>query len=333
MNAHTPSYPAVSIVMPLYNKEREVGRAVRSVLDQTFADYELVVVDDGSTDNGPQVVAGCDDPRVRMIRQENAGVSAARNRGIDLARADLVAFLDADDEWLPEFLETIARLRAKFLTCRVFATSYFMRENNSRPLPAMVKGLTAVPWEGVLEDYFTLASHSDPPLCSSAVAVDKSALSAIGGFPAGIRSGEDLLTWARLAVKFPIAYSRYQGAVFWMPQDVASRPGRFVGNEEDMVGRELALLLASASPSHRHGLQKYIGRWHEMRAVIALQRNQRRDCLRELSNIFGSSRLTGKHAFIALLVCLPGTLPCNVYHWLKGVRNTRLSGGMTNGAP
>jgi glycosyltransferase involved in cell wall biosynthesis len=290
-------------------------------------------VDDGSTDNGPDVAAAFKDPRIRMIRQNNGGVSVARNRGIAGARADLIAFLDADDEWLPEFLETILRLRANFPLCRVFATSYLIREKDGPTLPAVVNGLPSVQWEGILDDYFLLASMSDPPLFSSAIMVEKSALEVVGGFPPDIRSGEDLLTWARLAVKFSIAYSRYHGAVFWMPEDIRSRPGRFIANEEDIVGKELALLLATAPPLHRRGLRKYLARWHEMRAVIALQRNRHCDCLHELCNISGYSKLTGKQALIALLACVPGKFPGRVYRWLKGVRSTLPARGTTNGAP
>src|ERR671936_1110009 len=115
--------PAVSVVIPLYNKERDVGRAVASVLAQTFADFEVVVVDDGSTDGGPRVVAAFPDPRIRLVSQVNAGAAAARNRGTACARAGLVAFLDADDQWEPAFLETVIGLRSRFQSCEVFANS------------------------------------------------------------------------------------------------------------------------------------------------------------------------------------------------------------------
>jgi hypothetical protein len=93
-----------SVIIPLYNKAPYIQRALDSVLAQTFRDFELIVVDDGSTDGGAEIVARCSDPQVRIIRQSNAGPGAARNRGLSAAQGELVAFLDADDEWLPEFL-------------------------------------------------------------------------------------------------------------------------------------------------------------------------------------------------------------------------------------
>jgi glycosyltransferase involved in cell wall biosynthesis len=96
--------PQVSVIIPLYNKGLYIRRALDSVFAQTFDDYEVIVVDDGSTDDGPQQVMADSDLRLRLISQSNAGPGAARNRGISEAKGEYVAFLDADDEWLPEYL-------------------------------------------------------------------------------------------------------------------------------------------------------------------------------------------------------------------------------------
>ena len=97
-----PATPRISVVIPLYNKQAYVERAVASVLQSGYPAHEVIVVDDGSTDEGPRRVSAMGDPRVRVIKQPNAGVSAARNRGISAATGDYVAFLDADDYWTPE---------------------------------------------------------------------------------------------------------------------------------------------------------------------------------------------------------------------------------------
>jgi glycosyltransferase involved in cell wall biosynthesis len=94
----------VSIIIPLYNKGAFIDRALASIAAQTFSDYEVIVVDDGSSDDGPGNVEQQTDPRIQLIRQANAGPGAARNRGLQDARGEFIAFLDADDEWLPDFL-------------------------------------------------------------------------------------------------------------------------------------------------------------------------------------------------------------------------------------
>ena len=95
--------PRVSIVMPTYNRKDTIRRAIDSVLQQRFADWELLIVDDGSTDGTKELVAGID-PRVRVIVQENRGVAGARNRALAEVRGGLVAFLDSDDAWTPHHL-------------------------------------------------------------------------------------------------------------------------------------------------------------------------------------------------------------------------------------
>lgn len=102
------SMPRVSVVMPMFNAVSFLARSVGSLEHQTVADWELIVIDDGSTDGSADwIAARADGERIRLIQQRNAGVSAARNRGIEAARGDYIAFLDADDEWDPEFLSSM----------------------------------------------------------------------------------------------------------------------------------------------------------------------------------------------------------------------------------
>lgn len=97
--------PPVSVIIPLYNKARTVAATLASIAAQTWPDFEAIVVDDGSTDQSPALVEAFPDPRFRLLRQANAGPGAARNRGLAEARGQWAAFLDADDEWLPDYLE------------------------------------------------------------------------------------------------------------------------------------------------------------------------------------------------------------------------------------
>ena len=118
--------PRVSVVIPLYNKAPYVQRCLASVAAQTLADFEVLVVDDGSTDDGAAIVRSFPDPRVTLIQQANAGPGAARNRGIDAARGSIIAFLDADDEWLPEYLQRgVAALEAAGDSVAFCVSGYF----------------------------------------------------------------------------------------------------------------------------------------------------------------------------------------------------------------
>lgn len=100
----------ISLVIPLYNKEDAILKTIDSVLKQTYSDFEVIVVDDGSKDNSLRVVQSIEDPRLRVIHKENGGVSSARNRGIREAKGDYIALLDGDDLWEPTFLEEQIRL-------------------------------------------------------------------------------------------------------------------------------------------------------------------------------------------------------------------------------
>ena len=124
------------------NKEQLVGkvvRAVQSVLRQTRAANEILVVDDGSSDDGAALVRALGDPRIRLFEQRNGGVSAARNRGIDECHSELVAFLDADDEWLDSHLQSIVDLHSRCPGCDLFASGYLTALSGRAPIGKRMK--------------------------------------------------------------------------------------------------------------------------------------------------------------------------------------------------
>ena len=265
----------ISVIIPLYNKESSISQALDSVLAQEWQDYEIVVVDDGSADGGVDIVRGYSDTRIRLVRQENAGVSAARNRGIEEAKGEYVAFLDADDVWMPGFLSEIRALQAEYPECRAQATNYIFNSNGMKS-PTILRKIPFRGESGVLKNYFEVASCSHPPVWTSAVCIERKLLQEIGGFPVGIKSGEDLLTWARVAVRTDWAYSMKGMAQYNFDQvSIKDAPTR-IPEEIDVVGAELKALWLK-NPG-KVGLKFYLSLWHKMRSSMYMRLGYRKEC-------------------------------------------------------
>jgi glycosyltransferase involved in cell wall biosynthesis len=138
----------ISIIIPLYNKAGCVARAIDSILAQTFQDFEVIIVDDGSTDNGPSIIKGYDDQRLRLIQQPNAGPGAARNRGVKEANSEIVAFLDADDEFLDEFLERSLENLTNHPDCALSVVNHYRSDEKqlASEMPPCNIGIETGPW-------------------------------------------------------------------------------------------------------------------------------------------------------------------------------------------
>ncbi|MEJ8741351.1 glycosyltransferase family 2 protein [Phocaeicola sp. HCN-6420] len=271
----------ISIVIPLYNKEQSITSTLQTVLKQTFQDFEIIIVDDGSTDHSVEEVNKVVDPRIRLIQQPNAGVSSARNRGIEEAKGEYIAFLDADDEWKPEYLETQYNLTQQYLDCSVFACNYEFRDIQGNVRSTIIRKLPFTREYGVLSNYFEVASCSHPPLWTSAVMVKKDAIQSVGGFPVGIKSGEDLLTWARLACRYIIAFARTSHVIYNLGEGYNKKnlpPRR--QDKGDPVGKELVNIYKKYPKTL--GLKTYISHWHKMRASVAVRYNERRETIYEV---------------------------------------------------
>ena len=265
----------ISVIIPLYNKAGSIAQALDSVLAQEYQDFEVVVVDDGSTDGGASVVENYGDARIRLVRQENAGVSAARNRGIEEARGEYVAFLDADDVWVPGFLSEIAALQREFPQCRAQATNYVFNSNGVKS-PTILRKIPFTEERGVLTNYFEVASCSHPPVWTSAVCIERVLLQEIGGFPVGIKSGEDLLTGARVAVRTDWAYSMREMAQYNFDQVSIKEPPTRIPEEIDVVGAELKSMWRRCP--NKIGMKKYLCLWHKMRSSMYMRLGYRKKC-------------------------------------------------------
>lgn len=192
-----------SVVIPLYNKSQSIGRAIKSILEQSYNNLEIIVVDDGSTDNGANVVEDFTDPRIRLVRQNNSGVSVARNKGISIANHPLIAFLDADDIWKPWFLETIVELIKHYPEAHWYATNY-ERSDKGRKVPGFSG--TAGDFVGKIDDFFKLAID-ELPVHISSVVIRRAVLDKVGMFPTGVKYGEDQDLFCRLALHDQLIYN------------------------------------------------------------------------------------------------------------------------------
>jgi len=196
----------ISVVIPLYNKEKYIARTINSVLNQTVSAAEIIVVDDGSTDNSAREVERIIDNRIHLVRQKNAGEGAARNRGVLEATCDLIAFLDADDEWKPDFLLHIQRLFNNFPDCGMYATSFEIIDPNCNKYYPPIDGVPPAPWIGIIPNLFKMMQFGNSFFPSS-VAIPKHVYRELGGFPEGVTQGADRMMWVRMGVNFPIAFS------------------------------------------------------------------------------------------------------------------------------
>jgi glycosyltransferase involved in cell wall biosynthesis len=216
--------------VPCYNRAALLKRAVNSVLAQTLTDFELIIVDDGSTDDTAGVLRQFSDVRIRLLRNdENEGAARARNRGIQAARGEWVAFLDSDDEWLPQRLE--CQMEAMERGSTEAAVAYCPIVVHSRKGGKVSQPLRALPEGAVLDD---LLRNLRPPT-ASAFMVKRRALLEVGGFDEAMSSGHDIDLWLRLAQEGYHFSACNEALVVWHWHDqkrVSTDPGALVQGYE-----------------------------------------------------------------------------------------------------
>ncbi|AEI14044.1 glycosyl transferase family 2 [Flexistipes sinusarabici DSM 4947] len=191
-----------SVVIPLYNKEKYIAETIQSVLRQTYANFEIVVINDGSTDQSAETVKCLRDDRIRLIDQENQGVSVARNNGIKAAKNNWIAFLDGDDKWERDFLAEIKNAISLDSNFIGYATGYKKQDMQGNIYYPKLK---KIPHErGKLNNYFLSSFFGNPIITSSSICLNKALLDTnniLNLFPPNIKRGEDLDAWTKLNLK------------------------------------------------------------------------------------------------------------------------------------
>jgi len=197
--------PHFSVIIPLYNKAPYVRKTVESVLRQTFDDYELVIIDNGSNDGSSEIVASFTDPRIRIVRlEENVGVSNARNKGVSLSSSPYITFLDADDWWEPTFLEEMARLIERHPDAGIYGTGYYIVKNGKKKVAPI--GVENGFSEGDVNYCRVYAKTLCMPLTSITVSMPRAVFDEMGGFKPHLKLGEDFDLWIRIALKRKVVF-------------------------------------------------------------------------------------------------------------------------------
>lgn len=197
--------PHFSVIIPLYNKAPYVGKTIESVLGQTLGNYELIIIDNGSTDGSSEIVAGFTDPRIRIIRlEENIGVSNARNKGVTLSTSPYITFLDADDWWESTFLEEMAGLIERHPNAGIYGTGYYIVKNGKKQVAPI--GVEEGFSEGEINYCKVYAKTLCMPLTSITVAMPRTVFDEMGGFKPYLKLGEDFDLWIRIVLKHKVVF-------------------------------------------------------------------------------------------------------------------------------
>ena len=196
--------PFFSVIIPLYNKQKFIEKTLKSVIDQTFSDFEVIIINDGSTDRSIEKVNKLKDRRIKIYNSKNKGVSNARNYGIKISNSNLIVLLDADDLWEKNHLEEIKILYQSFPNCGLYAMGYSKIFGNNNPIKAKLSEHNNSP--NVVSDFFK-SSLKDCIAWTSAVMIPKRTFNKIGYFNEELRSGQDTDMWIRIALDFKIAFN------------------------------------------------------------------------------------------------------------------------------
>lgn len=206
--------PFFSVIIPLYNKADRIQKTIQSVLNQYFNDFEICLVDDGSTDRSLELVRQFNDARLRIFKQNNSGVSNARNRGAKEAQGQFLAFLDADDEWYADYLLTMHQMITQYSQVKVFATALNMNYRGR----LLILNYRMRKTEPKVVSYFG-DSAGRTLLSSSSVVMTAEVFNTLGRFDETLMQGEDTDFWIRLGLRYSLVFHPVPKACYHYSDD------------------------------------------------------------------------------------------------------------------
>lgn len=209
-----------SIIIPLYNKAPYIKKALGSVMEQTFRDYELIVVDDGSADDSYSIAKDAlEGSRLdyQLIHQDNTGVSTARNNGVTASHGDYLCFLDADDWWAPTFLERMDWLIKEYSEARIYGTNYYYVKNGHHSVCVTTADT------GYINYFKVYAERLQMPLWTGATCMPRDVFDETGGFDPKLKLGEDFCLWIKVALKYKVAFLNEALSYYYQDSDATWR--------------------------------------------------------------------------------------------------------------
>ncbi len=278
---HKNKAPVFSVIMPVYNKEKYVARAVKSVLSQSFEDFELIIIDDGSGDGSISEIRKIKDKRIRIYGlKRNRGASYARNAGIKKAKGDYIAFLDADDEYLNGFLEEINRLIKKYKGFGFFAASFLFVDK---------KGVKTHKRFGLkkdlaIENVMLKMINYKFFFHISSIAVAKKVFDDIGLFQSSYKGGavnsvisEDSDLYLRISEKYKLAYSNKPGCVYYrnIAGSVTNSTDKKINIDYSFYEKTLIdFINASKNKAEKTALGRLLNQLYEKVSIRFLERGE-----------------------------------------------------------
>ena len=312
-----------SVVIPLYNKGRHVTRAIKSVLNQSYEKFEIIIVDDGSTDFGVNEVKRINDSRIRLVQQSNLGVSSARNKGICAAKYEFIGFLDADDAWKPDFLETMCLLIKKYPEAGAYATAYeIINMKSERVLPRSILDMPQ-DWEGIVDDYFRFALKS-PLISASSVVIPRKIFDKVGLFREELKRGEDLDMWCRIALNYNIAFSNKICATYFHNADNRACNRKAVLSESFSNYAEDILKIGRNAKNYSFYFEEYAIEKIISKARFYINENKRRDARKLLYKY----RYTKYNKKALMKTYMLSWLPKSIITMLINIRNKKRANNM-----